>query len=134
METRSLWGGGAPPAAVCRLDLCAADGRPPARRQEWIAALAPSGAEGEAAPALHRIERVGDEVDHDLVDPLLVRLDGRYIPRVLAGHDDLTRLDLVGVELDHAVEQGGQPPQRGAHPRRKRPIPEPLAAPADPLA
>src|SRR2546430_17640458 len=112
METRSLWGGGAPPAAVFPLDPCAAVGRPPARRQEWIAALAPSGAEGEAAPALHRIERVGDEVDHDLVDPLLVRLDGRHVPRVLADPDDPTRPQLVGGEPDPAAGAGAEPHQR----------------------
>src|SRR2546427_6872969 len=45
----------------------------------------------EAAPALHRVDRVRDEVDDDPIERLRVRLEGRHVPRVLADHDDLSR-------------------------------------------
>src|SRR5207245_10443818 len=82
---------------VLELELQAAVGRPPARR-EGIGALAPPGAEREAAPALHRVDRVRDEVDDDPIERLRVRLEGRHVPRVLADHDDLSRLDLIAVQ------------------------------------
>ena len=51
---------------------------------------------------------IGDQVHEGLVEVLRVGLDGRAVARVLAPDIDALALDLVGVEVERAVEQLGE--------------------------
>jgi hypothetical protein len=54
-------------------------------------------------------EGIGDQVHKGLIEILRIGLDGRAVARVLALDIDRVALDLVGVEVERAVEQLGKP-------------------------
>src|SRR4029077_12788592 len=119
-------------AGVLDLDLHPVRG-PPTGGAHRIARAGPAGPYRQPAAARHRVERIGDQVDEDTVERVLVRLDRRHVPRVLAHDLDVLLVELLDVELERALEKLREPHEGEAHPRRPRQLEEPLDDPVDPL-